>query len=70
MKKVLVFLLGVCSFLIYVTPASAGPSIDQQHTAGTGSLAMSTGLRMAQRFMPTMTGLSKVELELTNVGSN
>jgi hypothetical protein len=71
MRKVLLAcFVFIWSVFIYSDRASAGPSIDQQHTAGTGSLAISTGLRMAQRFMPTMTGLCKVELELTNVGSN
>lgn len=70
MKKVLLPILAVLMLMSFVGSAKAGPSIDQQYTGGTGSLAMSTGLRMAQRFMPTMTGLSKVELELTNVGSN
>lgn len=70
MKKFfLSFFVGLLAIFNFQV-AFAGPSIDQQHTEGTGSLAISTGQIMAQRFQPTMSGLSKVEIELTNVGTS
>lgn len=71
MKKVLML---ICAFLLsgvfLVSSAKAGPSVDQQYTGGGASLAISSKQRMAQRFLPSMTGLSKVDIELANVGSN
>jgi len=71
MKKVLmVVCAALMSAVFFVGSANAGPSIDQQYTGGGASLAISSKQRMAQRFLPIMTGLSKVDIELANVGSN
>lgn len=71
MKKI-VALLALFIMVLVTAPslALAGPSVDQQYTGGGASLAISSKQRMAQRFLPTMTGLSKVDIELANVGSN
>lgn len=74
MKKiallVLVPLLFCCSTLMFSMPVNAGSSIDQQFTGGTGSLLISTGQRMAQRFMAEKRILDKIEIELVNVDAN
>lgn len=69
MKKVLML---ICAFLLsgvfLVSSAKAGPSVDQQYIGGTGSISIFSDLgRFAQSFKPTMSGLSKVEIELANV---
>ncbi|MCX6810472.1 MAG: fibronectin type III domain-containing protein [Candidatus Berkelbacteria bacterium] len=68
MKKFFVLfaasILVLCSF----SYAEAGPSIDQQYTAGDGSVSIESSLgRFAQTFKPTYTTLEKVEIELTNI---
>lgn len=69
MKKVLlVMLLAVSSMFFNTNIAKAGASIDQQYTAGTGSVSIYASLgRFAQTFKPTYSILDKVELELANV---
>lgn len=68
MKKIIA-LLSLFSLFLLLSPVKvfAGASIDQQNTNGQASLAISSKQRMAQRFLPSMTGLSKVDIELANV---
>jgi len=71
MKKILVLLLTfLFSTVFFVNKASAGPSIDQQFTSGQGSVAINLSYgNFAQVFKPTMSNLSKVELELTGIST-
>ncbi|OGD62328.1 hypothetical protein A2215_03795 [Candidatus Berkelbacteria bacterium RIFOXYA2_FULL_43_10] len=61
------FLVG--TFMLAVQSTSAVTSeVDQQHTAGAGSVAIFSGFgRFAQSFKPTKTKLDKVQIELANV---
>jgi len=71
MKKIVAFLALFLMVLVMAPSlALAGPSVDQQNTNGQASLAISSKQRMAQRFLPSMTGLSKVDIELANVVGN
>lgn len=72
MKKFFVLLSSlaiVLSGLLVAAPkATAASVIDQQYTAGTGSVPIDSYLgRFAQTFMPTKTKLDKVQIELTGV---
>jgi len=67
-KKAFVLLSAMFLVLFNFSAVQAGASIDQQYTAGGGSVSIYNAYgRFAQTFMPTMTKLDKVELELTNV---
>mgnify|MGYP001586059034 CR=1 FL=1 len=75
MKKFLIFLsilaISGVNFIIPLTKATAAPEVDQQYTAGTGSLSIDSYLgRFVQTFMPTKTKLDKVQIELANVVGN
>ena len=68
MKKFFVSLLAVSLMLLFFSYAKAGPSIDQQYTAGGGSVSIDSSLgRFAQTFKPTFSKLDRVELELANI---
>jgi len=74
MKKIF-SILGItaligCLLILSGGKTKAASEIDQQFTSGTGSLLISTGQRMAQRFMAEKQILDKVEIELSNVGSD
>jgi len=61
--------LVLASLLVSAPKATAAAEIDQQYTAGTGSVAIDQSLgRFAQIFQPTKSKLDKVQIELTNVG--
>lgn len=63
MKKVLL-LLGVMLTLFFgAKPALAGPSINQRFTTGTQHTTLAT-TALAQTFMPSVSGLSYVEIQL------
>ena len=78
MKRGIVFVLmailvagTLAIFTASTKKSQAATEIDQQHTAGTGSVPIDTYLgRFAQTFMPTKSKLDKVQIELTNVGNN
>ena len=68
----IVILIAGTLAIFSVSPkkSQAASEIDQQYTAGTGSVPIDAYLgRFAQTFMPTKTKLDKVEIELTNVGA-
>ncbi|MEI8061613.1 MAG: fibronectin type III domain-containing protein [Candidatus Berkelbacteria bacterium] len=68
MKKFLAF--AVTAALVFGTFsfAKAGPSVDQQYTGGTGSTSIINTQSNAQTFMPTMSQLDKVSIELASTG--
>ena len=75
MKKFFVlissFVLVLSCLLVPIQKAIAASEVDQQYTAGAGSVPIDSYLgRFAQIFMPTKTKLDKVEIELTGVGDN
>lgn len=72
MKKFIFLLLAILISIGAILPvrqsAFAASEVDQQYTAGGGSVPIDAYLgRFAQTFMPTKTRLDKVQIELTNV---
>lgn len=69
-KKIIVFsfLFLLSSLVLSPTKALAGPSIDQSYVGGDSPLILDAS-SVAQTFMPSVTGLSYVEIELGTEGT-